>query len=90
MFAWLCFRNKILTAENLETKGVEGPAVCPLCSDQKETTDYLFTQCSYSTQLWTLLTKLGKRGQIPPLTENSGAPGDQQMKIRKKKKYGTT
>jgi len=44
----------ILTGENLRRRGWEGPYICPLCSQDEETTDHFLLQCAYSKEVWQL------------------------------------
>ena len=50
--------GKILTGENLEKKGIEGPFICPLCCENNETNLHLFFECNYARTMWSMLTKL--------------------------------
>ena len=36
-FCWLLVHRKILTAENLRKKGIEGPSQCIMCKKAEET-----------------------------------------------------
>ena len=36
MFTWLLLHNKLLTAENLRKRGIQGPSRCVLCSQLKK------------------------------------------------------
>ena len=44
-FIWLAVRNRILTWENLQKKGKQGPGICVLCKNDEETTEHIFTKC---------------------------------------------
>ena len=44
--------GKILTGENLEKKGIEGPFICPL-----ETNLHLFFECNYAKTMSSMLTE---------------------------------
>ena len=56
IFLWLVRKNKILTKLNLVKKGWSGPTDCPFCG-LPESTDHLFTQCSYVTQIWNWISE---------------------------------
>ena len=51
IFLWLVRRDKILTKLNLVAKGWQGDTTCVFC-DQPESTDHLFTQCSFIRLIW--------------------------------------
>ena len=44
-FIWLLMHNKLLTADNLTKRGIEGPSRCALCNADLETATHLFLQC---------------------------------------------
>ena len=44
--------NKLLTADNLRRRGIEGPSRCALCNADMETTQHLFLHCKVSLQVW--------------------------------------
>jgi hypothetical protein len=54
-FCWLLAHGKILTAENLLKRGIQGPSRCPLCLEASETITHLFLECNFSLQLWSLI-----------------------------------
>ena len=45
-FIWLAVRYRILTWENLQKKGKQGPGICVLCNANGETVEHLFTKCA--------------------------------------------
>jgi hypothetical protein len=45
LFIWLSVENKILTWDNLQCKGWEGPSICHLCSKEPETVKHLLVNC---------------------------------------------
>lgn len=57
IFNWLCYHNKVLTADTLAKKGVQGPSQCPLCSTQEETIDHLMFGCVFSRKIWSALLR---------------------------------
>jgi hypothetical protein len=44
--------NKILTCENLQTRGLEGPNCCHLCFQDNENINHLFIHCSFTKSVW--------------------------------------
>jgi len=52
LFTWLVVENKILTWENLQHRGFNGPSYCILCKKSKETTHHLFFECSFLIAVW--------------------------------------
>jgi hypothetical protein len=54
-FCWLLVHGKILTAENLLKRGIQGPSHCPFCLTASETITHLFMECNFTTQLWNLI-----------------------------------
>ena len=57
ILCWTLVHGKILTSENLEKRGIEGPFRCPLCCDNKETILHLFFECNYAKIVWSMLTE---------------------------------
>jgi hypothetical protein len=47
LFTWLVKENKILSWENLQRRGFEGPSYCPLCKKDSETVFHLFVRMSF-------------------------------------------
>ena len=56
-FCWTLVHGKILTGENLEKRGIEGPFICPLCCENNETILQLFFECNYARTVWGMLTE---------------------------------
>ena len=52
LFIWTLLHERILTGENLERRGIDGPFRCPLCAAEGETTTHLFLKCSYANSVW--------------------------------------
>ena len=44
-FIWLVQKNRILTWDNLQKRGKNGPGICVLCLNNEETVLHLFTRC---------------------------------------------
>jgi hypothetical protein len=56
LFFWLILENKVLTWENLVSKGWEGPSFCILCARGPETVNHLFIHCLFTRQVWLLIS----------------------------------
>uniref|UniRef100_A0A453PG11 Reverse transcriptase domain-containing protein n=3 Tax=Aegilops tauschii subsp. strangulata TaxID=200361 RepID=A0A453PG11_AEGTS len=50
-FMWLWLRGRVLTNDNLQTRGIPHANCCPLC-DQEETPFHLILKCSFSRDVW--------------------------------------
>ena len=50
-FIWLLMHNKLLTADNLTKRGIEGPSRCALYNANTETFTHLFLQCKVTLQV---------------------------------------
>eukprot|EP00253_Pinus_taeda_P019059 PITA_19059 len=59
IFIWLLLKGKILTAENLSKRGINGPSRCPNCCTAKETMYHLFVDCPFARECWNQLSSLG-------------------------------
>jgi hypothetical protein len=55
LFIWLSLENRILTWDNLQRKGWEGPNICVLCQDEAESVYHLFVTCRFSREVWNQL-----------------------------------
>ena len=49
---WLTLNNKILTWDNLQKRGWNGPNWCALCNSNEENVSHLFNFCSYADTVW--------------------------------------
>eukprot|EP00253_Pinus_taeda_P018691 PITA_18691 len=58
-FIWLLLKGKILTAENLSKRGINGPSICPNCCTAEETMCHLFVECPFARECWNQLSSLG-------------------------------
>jgi hypothetical protein len=47
--------NKILSWENLQRRGFNGPGICTLCKMQTETTHHLFMECAFTVEVWRII-----------------------------------
>ena len=51
-FVGFLLHQKILTAENLRKKGIEGPSRCIMCKKAEEKQKHLFLDCSFANEVW--------------------------------------
>eukprot|EP00253_Pinus_taeda_P003315 PITA_03315 len=58
-FTWLLLKGKVLTAENLRKRGINGPSRCPNCCLAEETIHHLFLDCPFAKRCWNNLSSLG-------------------------------
>jgi hypothetical protein len=57
LFIWLAAENKILTWDNLQNRGWEGPNICHLCQKDSETVTHLLVKCVFTQQIWSRIIK---------------------------------
>jgi hypothetical protein len=55
LFTWLMVENKILSWENLQHRGFNGPGICNLCKMQTESTHHLFMECAFTLEVWRII-----------------------------------
>jgi len=58
LFIRLAAENKILTWENLQNRGWEGPNRCHLCFQDNENINHLFIHCSFTKSVWERLATI--------------------------------
>eukprot|EP00253_Pinus_taeda_P030665 PITA_30665 len=58
-FTWLLLKGKVLTAENLSKRGINGPSRCPNCCSAEETMYHLFIDCPFAKRCWVKMSSLG-------------------------------
>jgi len=51
-FIRMAVENKILTWDNLKTRGWEGPSRCHLCNQDTKNINHLFIHCSFTKSVW--------------------------------------
>jgi hypothetical protein len=56
-FTWLFVENKILTWDNLQSRGWSGPSICSLCLKKPETVMHLLVNCCFTQQVWFRIKK---------------------------------
>ena len=49
---WFVLKNRLWTADRLQRRGLQHPAVCPLCCQEAETASHLTVQCSFAREVW--------------------------------------
>lgn len=54
-FMWVWLRGRILTNNNLETRGIPHSEKCHLCDQQDETPLHLILQCPFARAVWFLV-----------------------------------
>lgn len=52
MFAWLVCRERILTWDQMQKRGMVGPSWCYLCNNDIENQEHLLNSCLYTQSLW--------------------------------------
>jgi hypothetical protein len=57
LFIWLVVENKILTWDNLQGRGWEGPNICHLCLKEPETVNHLLVNCYFTQQVWHIILR---------------------------------
>jgi hypothetical protein len=57
LFIWLMLEQRILTWENLNKRGFNGPSRCVLCGISEETMSHLFVECSFIKGIWQSILK---------------------------------
>ena len=64
IFCWCLLLNRLPTRARLSNWGIGINPTCPLCRNAQETVDHIFTVCSFSLLVWTLLPD--SYGKPPP------------------------
>lgn len=49
---WILVQKKILTAENLEKRDMQGSSLCVLCCKYAKSIDHMFLHCPYIKDVW--------------------------------------
>jgi len=57
LFAWLLVQSKILTADKMAAKHWDCNQTCPLCDQEPEAALHLCLHCSYSKEVWQLMSR---------------------------------
>eukprot|EP00253_Pinus_taeda_P022943 PITA_22943 len=66
LFAWLVGKERILTWDKIQKRGLNDPSKCSLCNQENETQDHILNNCGYATQIWEETRKLyGKEKRDP-------------------------
>jgi len=66
LFAWLVAKERILTWNKIQKKGIIGPSRCSLCSTEAESQDHILNNCSYAKHLWTETRNLFSKSKRNP------------------------
>lgn len=64
IFVWLVIRNRVLTMENLQRRGIRFAGKCILCGHESEDSEHLFNGCSFSTVIWGYFCHWGKHREL--------------------------
>ena len=65
IFCWTLAHNSILSDENLQKRGMEGPTRCPLCKKKEETSDHIILGCHFSKEVWIGAMRLNPGINLP-------------------------
>jgi len=65
IFSWTLAHNSILSGENLQKRGMEGPTRCPLCKKKEETSDHIILGCHFSKEVWIGAMRLNPGINLP-------------------------
>jgi hypothetical protein len=55
IFCWILAHGKLITGDNLNKRGFQGPFRCAMCCQNLERTHHLFSDCEFSKQVWHLV-----------------------------------
>jgi len=58
IFIQTLFKGKILIADNLKKRGIQGASRFPFCFNVEESIQHLFVDCSFPSQAWSSLRHL--------------------------------
>ena len=53
-FIWLAVMNRVLTRDNLQKRGWQGPGMCILCRRNEDSSQHLFLDCTVSKRVFTV------------------------------------
>ena len=65
IFCWTLAHKSILSGENLNKRGMEGPTRCPLCKTEEETSDHLILGYQFSKAVWKEALNLNPGIKLP-------------------------
>jgi len=72
LFAWLVGKGRILTWDNIQKRGMNGPSRCSLCRKENETQEHLLNKCLYAQSLWEEIRMIfGKTKRDPDNIRNT-------------------
>ena len=52
LFAWLVTKERILTWDKIQKRGILRPPRCSLCNSEAESQEHILNDCLYAKQLW--------------------------------------
>eukprot|EP00253_Pinus_taeda_P006223 PITA_06223 len=64
LFAWLVGKERILTWDNIQKRGLHGPSKCCLCNKENETQNHILNNCWYAEKMWNETRNLYERNRI--------------------------
>lgn len=64
-FNWTLLHGKLLTAENLKKKGIQGPSICFMCKNSEESLNHLFIECPIASVCWKQIASPLDIGDLP-------------------------
>eukprot|EP00253_Pinus_taeda_P008659 PITA_08659 len=71
-FNWTLLKGKILIAENLRKRGIQGPSICCFCKAEEESIQHSFLLCPMAQNCWNqLASPLEVRGNYEQLARNN-------------------
>lgn len=73
LFAWTTMHERVLTTDNLESKGWDNNVVCPLCLSEAETNHHFLIECEFAKKVMTIIISWMEYQlhQMPPTTSVS-------------------
>eukprot|EP00253_Pinus_taeda_P035074 PITA_35074 len=70
-FNWTLLKGKILTAENLRKRGIQGPSICCFYKAEEESIQHSFLLCTFAQSCWNqLASPLEARGNYDQTIAN--------------------
>ena len=75
-FTWLWLRQRILTDDMLQTRGIDHGDLCSLCDQEPETATHMVLQCPYARTVWFLLAQWTGTAQLQIQLNQFNSPAD--------------
>lgn len=57
-FMWLAIKDRLWTADRRHQRGLQDHTACALYDQELETEDHIFAKCSYTQQVWQVISML--------------------------------